>query len=259
MSYNGQLNFGLVVRLRRAPRRRGPGRRAAAVDRRAGRRRRGQWQRRSPRRARAPRAPAPSPLPSEADNCSRARGDRGRLARAVGRADRAAVRLLRRTRPGRRVRHRHRSWAPSSATRATPTCNPGQPHPAYDSNPPTSGAHVPEPVTHDMAELNNDQLLQALEEGNVVVMYGTRNPPPGLEAFAHAGGGAVHAGAGRGRPGGDPRAPPRDQRLGRPGLGAPGLGQRRGRPAAEVVHAILARERRLPRLPGAPRATAASG
>jgi hypothetical protein len=64
--------------------------------------------------------------------------------------------------------------------------SPGQPHPAYDSNPPTSGAHVPEPVTHDTAELNNDQLLQALEEGNVVVMYGTRTPPPGLESFAHA-------------------------------------------------------------------------
>jgi Protein of unknown function (DUF3105) len=62
---------------------------------------------------------------------------------------------------------------------------PGQPHPVYDSNPPTSGAHVPEPVTHDVAELNNDQLLQALEEGDVVIMYGTRTPPPGLEAFAH--------------------------------------------------------------------------
>ena len=60
----------------------------------------------------------------------------------------------------------------------------GQTHPAYDSNPPTSGPHVPEPVTRDMAELNNDQLLQALEQGNVVVMYGTRTPPGGLEAFA---------------------------------------------------------------------------
>ena len=32
---------------------------------------------------------------------------------------------------------------------------PGQPHPAYDSNPPTSGPHVPEPVSRDNAELGN--------------------------------------------------------------------------------------------------------
>ena len=61
---------------------------------------------------------------------------------------------------------------------------PGQPHPAYDSNPPTSGPHVPEPVTRDNAELNNDQLLEALEQGNVVLMYGTRTPPPGLQSLA---------------------------------------------------------------------------
>jgi len=60
---------------------------------------------------------------------------------------------------------------------------PGQPHPVYDSDPPTSGAHVPEPVTRDGAVLNNDQLLQALETGNVVFMYGTRRPPPGLAAL----------------------------------------------------------------------------
>jgi hypothetical protein len=61
---------------------------------------------------------------------------------------------------------------------------PGQPHPAYDSNPPTSGAHVPEPVTRDDAELNNDQLLQALETGNVVFIYGTPKPPRGLARLA---------------------------------------------------------------------------
>ncbi len=57
------------------------------------------------------------------------------------------------------------------------------PHPAYDSNPPTSGPHVPEQVRADQRPINNDQLLQALEEGNVVVMYGTGTPPPGLVAF----------------------------------------------------------------------------
>jgi hypothetical protein len=59
-------------------------------------------------------------------------------------------------------------------------------HPAYDSQPPTSGAHVPLPVTRDDATLNVDQLLQALETGNVVVMYGTPAPPAGLSALANS-------------------------------------------------------------------------
>jgi Protein of unknown function (DUF3105) len=63
---------------------------------------------------------------------------------------------------------------------------PGQPHPAYNSDPPTSGAHVPEPVLHDGAKLNDNQLLEALESGDVVIMYGGRNPPPGLSSFARA-------------------------------------------------------------------------
>ncbi len=61
---------------------------------------------------------------------------------------------------------------------------PGQPRPRYDSDPPTSGAHVPEPVRHSERQLNDDQLLEALELGNVVVMYGSRRPPPGLRALA---------------------------------------------------------------------------
>lgn len=59
----------------------------------------------------------------------------------------------------------------------------GQPHPSYDSNPPTSGAHVPEAVTSDDAVLNDDQLLEALQLGNVVIVYGTRTPPAGLTQF----------------------------------------------------------------------------
>lgn len=58
--------------------------------------------------------------------------------------------------------------------------SPGQPHPRYDSNPPTSGAHVPEPVGADGQQLSNDQLLEALELGDVVLMYGTPSPPAGL-------------------------------------------------------------------------------
>jgi len=61
---------------------------------------------------------------------------------------------------------------------------PGELRPAYNSNPPTSGAHVPEPVLRDRSELSDDQLLQALEVGDVVFMYGTDAPPPGLVALA---------------------------------------------------------------------------
>jgi Protein of unknown function (DUF3105) len=63
---------------------------------------------------------------------------------------------------------------------------PGELRPAYDSNPPTSGAHVPQPVLQDGAQLNDNQLLTALSRGNVVFMYGGRKPPGGLEALAHA-------------------------------------------------------------------------
>jgi len=62
----------------------------------------------------------------------------------------------------------------------------GQPRPAYNSDPPTSGAHVPKAVTRDGAPLDDDQLLQALEMGDVVIFYGTRQPPPGLEQFTRS-------------------------------------------------------------------------
>lgn len=60
---------------------------------------------------------------------------------------------------------------------------PGQPRPAYNSDPPTSGAHRPQLVTRDGAPLSDDQLLQALQLGDVVIFYGSRQPPPGLQAF----------------------------------------------------------------------------
>lgn len=61
---------------------------------------------------------------------------------------------------------------------------PGAAHPAYDSRPPTSGAHLPLAIRHDAAAINDDQLLQALEVGDVVLMYGSPLPPPGLRALA---------------------------------------------------------------------------
>jgi hypothetical protein len=66
---------------------------------------------------------------------------------------------------------------------------PGQPHPVYNSNPPTSGAHIPEPILLDRNVLNDDQLLEALEVGDVVIMYGTKKPSPTLAALARSLGG----------------------------------------------------------------------
>jgi Protein of unknown function (DUF3105) len=66
------------------------------------------------------------------------------------------------------------------------TLAPGQAGPSYNSSPPTSGAHVPEAVVHDDATLNSDQLLQALQLGDVVIAYGARQPPAGLAKFARS-------------------------------------------------------------------------
>jgi hypothetical protein len=66
------------------------------------------------------------------------------------------------------------------------TLSPGELRPAYDSNPPTSGPHVLEPVTRDWAPLNNDQLLSALALGDVVILYGTPPPPRTLISLARS-------------------------------------------------------------------------
>lgn len=63
---------------------------------------------------------------------------------------------------------------------------PGDPRPRYDSAPPTSGAHVPKPVRSDASALSDDQLLQALEVGDVVIMYGGSKPPPDAAALARS-------------------------------------------------------------------------
>jgi hypothetical protein len=60
---------------------------------------------------------------------------------------------------------------------------PGDARPRYNSDPPTSGAHVPAAVNRDEARLSNDQLLSALETGDVVFVYGSRKPPSGLPAL----------------------------------------------------------------------------
>lgn len=63
---------------------------------------------------------------------------------------------------------------------------PGQSRPRYDSEPPTSGPHLSAAVNRDGARLTDDQLLQALSAGDVVLMYGTRTPPHGLTALARS-------------------------------------------------------------------------
>ena len=61
---------------------------------------------------------------------------------------------------------------------------PGQARPHYDSDPPTSGAHKPVNVSRDHTTISDDQLLQALQVGDVVLLYGTRRPPPALVSLA---------------------------------------------------------------------------
>ena len=63
---------------------------------------------------------------------------------------------------------------------------PGKPRPAYSSNPPTSGPHIPRAVMRDAAPLSDDQLLQALQVGDIVIFYGTRQPPPALTRFVNS-------------------------------------------------------------------------
>jgi hypothetical protein len=63
---------------------------------------------------------------------------------------------------------------------------PGQPRPAYSSNPPTSGPHIRQAVVRDGAPLSDDQLLQALQAGDIVIFYGTRRPPPALTKLVNS-------------------------------------------------------------------------
>lgn len=61
---------------------------------------------------------------------------------------------------------------------------PGAKPPRYDSDPPTSGPHVPVSIRHDERPVSDNQLLEALERGNVVAMYGSAEPPGDLRRLA---------------------------------------------------------------------------
>lgn len=60
----------------------------------------------------------------------------------------------------------------------------GMPLPHYDSDPPTSGAHVPAIVTHQFLPLTDNELLSALAAGDVVIEYGGSRAPAGLTQLA---------------------------------------------------------------------------
>ena len=54
---------------------------------------------------------------------------------------------------------------------------PGDPRPKPASSPPTSGPHVPVPIKADRRAISRDQLLHALELGDVVLLYPGHEPP----------------------------------------------------------------------------------
>lgn len=70
----------------------------------------------------------------------------------------------------------------------------------YNSNPPTSGPHVAVPVRRAASVLSTDQILHALESGNVILVYGDARPPAVLATLAQEEGGSFApalAGAGQ--------------------------------------------------------------
>jgi hypothetical protein len=55
--------------------------------------------------------------------------------------------------------------------------------PTRPDSPPTSGPHRPDLVTRDRRVLTDDQVLHAIELGNVVIFYPGRRPAPELVAL----------------------------------------------------------------------------
>ncbi len=63
---------------------------------------------------------------------------------------------------------------------------PGELRPPYNSEPPTSGAHVPLAIARDGTTLTTDQVLEALELGDIVIAYGDSQPPQELRSLQKA-------------------------------------------------------------------------
>lgn len=67
-------------------------------------------------------------------------------------------------------------------------------HVKYSSFPPTSGPHVVKAIHRDGEEIDADQLLSALELGNVVILYpGHGAPPAALRAVQNRDSGPLDA------------------------------------------------------------------
>ncbi len=56
--------------------------------------------------------------------------------------------------------------------------------PGNPADPPTSGRHAPATITSDATPITNDQLLDAIERGDVVLLYPGRQPPVALRTIA---------------------------------------------------------------------------
>jgi hypothetical protein len=70
---------------------------------------------------------------------------------------------------------------PDQGARHIPASQRGQVK--YASEPPASGPHVPEAVKRDRRALNDDQIIHALELGDVILFYGDRKPSSDLIAL----------------------------------------------------------------------------
>ena len=221
MSYDGRLFFGLLGDYdamadlddaRRRPARgdrRAVGRRGRAAERRAARR--------------------PGARPASRRTKSRGLRALGLVAAgvlvAVARPDRARAGLQRARRP--RGGGRARPGPASCSTTAAPATTPRRsvtdeladqrPAPARRSSRATA------------AELSDDQILHALELGNVVILYDAPDPGSAARAPPGRGRGPVRRRARRRRPGRDPRPPRRAP--GRPRRSPGGASDQPGDPA----------------------------
>ncbi len=65
--------------------------------------------------------------------------------------------------------------------------DPGSSHPAYNSNPPTSGWHYPQPAQSGIydTELPDEQLIHNLEHGQIWITYKPDLPKDQVEALAN--------------------------------------------------------------------------
>lgn len=61
---------------------------------------------------------------------------------------------------------------------------PGAGKPGYNSDPPTSGAHVAKLPARDGGALTDDEILEAIELGNVVLLHAPGSPEAPLRAVA---------------------------------------------------------------------------